>query len=162
MKDISQKDIVIQRFPPMAIMVPVDGSENSKRAAEVAIRLAKDYGSMVILEHAMPMPIIMMESPVDVGVAIDYDQYYGTLESEASKWLDPIASEAGREGLKCKIELDRSVGSLVDTILEKATNEEIDLIVIGTRGLSGLKKMLMGSVSSGVVAHAHCSVLVVR
>jgi len=54
------------------------------------------------------------------------------------------------------------VTSTVQGIVEFASNEKVDLIVIGTRGLSGFKRLLIGSVSSGVVAHAHCPVLVVR
>ena len=52
--------------------------------------------------------------------------------------------------------------SVVETILEQGDKSNVDLIVIGTRGLTGFKKLLVGSVSSGVISHAHCSVLIVR
>ena len=47
-------------------------------------------------------------------------------------------------------------------LAEYAENEKMDLIVMGTRGMSGFKRLLIGSVASGVVKHAHCTVLVVR
>ncbi len=52
--------------------------------------------------------------------------------------------------------------SVVETIVDHGTKYNVDLIVIGTRGLTGFKKLLVGSVSSGVLHHAHCSVLIVR
>ncbi len=52
--------------------------------------------------------------------------------------------------------------SVVQALLEYATKEEMDLIVTGTRGVTGFKKIIMGSVSSGLTGHADCPVLVVR
>ncbi len=54
------------------------------------------------------------------------------------------------------------VKSIIGSIIDYATNKDIDLIVIGTRGRTGLKRFLMGSVANGVVQHAHCPVLLVR
>jgi len=51
---------------------------------------------------------------------------------------------------------------VVETIINHAAKEDVDLIIVGTRGLGGFKKMLIGSVSSGVISHANCPVLVVR
>ena len=55
-----------------------------------------------------------------------------------------------------------NVVSVVEAIVNDAESRNVDLIVIGTRGLSGFTKLLIGSVSSGVVSHAHCSVFLVR
>ena len=52
--------------------------------------------------------------------------------------------------------------SIIESIIDYATRKNIDLIVIGTRGRTGLKRFFMGSVANGVIQHAHCSVLVVR
>jgi len=52
--------------------------------------------------------------------------------------------------------------SIVGAIVEYAERENIDLLVIGSRGLTGFKKLLVGSVASGVVTYAHCPVLVVK
>jgi nucleotide-binding universal stress UspA family protein len=52
--------------------------------------------------------------------------------------------------------------SVIGFIIDYATTNNIDLIVIGTRGRTGLKRFFMGSVANGVVQHVHCSVLLVR
>jgi nucleotide-binding universal stress UspA family protein len=61
-----------------------------------------------------------------------------------------------------KTEIFIDVKSIIQSIVEYASRKDIDLIVIGTKGRSGLKKFLMGSVANGIVEHAHCPVLVVR
>jgi len=71
-------------------------------------------------------------------------------------------SMAEKKGVKSKPQTSETVGSVVQAITDYAANEKIDLIVMGTRGMGGFKKMLLGSVSSGVVTHANCAVLVVR
>jgi nucleotide-binding universal stress UspA family protein len=54
------------------------------------------------------------------------------------------------------------VNSVIGSIIDYATNENVDLIVIGTKGRTGLKRYFLGSVANGVVQHAHCPVLLVR
>lgn len=63
---------------------------------------------------------------------------------------------------KTASEMVRASKSIVGEIIELATKRKIDLIVIGTRGLGGFRRLIQGSVSSGVVTHARCNVLVVR
>jgi nucleotide-binding universal stress UspA family protein len=58
--------------------------------------------------------------------------------------------------------MNAQTNSIASTIVEFAENEKVDLIVVGTRGASGVKRMLLGSVASGVVTYAHCPVLVVK
>ncbi len=84
---------------------------------------------------------------------------------EAQQWLDKIASMVSEKGnnnnvqFKSQIESSMSVGGAIANYAEE---ENIDLIVIGTRGRSGFKKLLLGSVASKVVTYAHCPVLVVK
>ncbi len=74
-----------------------------------------------------------------------------------------ILDSAKREGLsKVETLVEISSSSIVETIVQVASAKKIDLIVIGTRGLGRFKRLLLGSVSSGVVTYAHCNVLVVR
>ena len=61
-----------------------------------------------------------------------------------------------------KTEIFIDVKSIIESIIDYATHKNIDLIVIGTRGRTGLKRFFMGSVANGIVQHAHCPVLVVR
>ena len=61
-----------------------------------------------------------------------------------------------------KTEIFTGVNSVIESIIDYATTKNIDLIVIGTRGRTGLKRFFMGSVANDVVQHAHCPVLLVR
>ena len=63
---------------------------------------------------------------------------------------------------KIKTDVITTPISVVSAILEYADKRDTDLIIIGTRGIAGFKRMLLGSVASGVVTYAHCPVLVVR
>jgi nucleotide-binding universal stress UspA family protein len=64
--------------------------------------------------------------------------------------------------VKLKTEFIVDPTSIVGAIVDYAERENIDLIVIGSRGLSGFKKLLLGSVASGVVTYANCPVMVVK
>jgi nucleotide-binding universal stress UspA family protein len=87
--------------------------------------------------------------------------------------LEDAAEEQGRRTLAAGLDLATKCGtdakgelienpSVVEAIVDFAAKENADLIVVGTRGMTGFKRLLVGSVSSGVVNHARCPVLVVR
>ena len=76
--------------------------------------------------------------------------------------MDDLAGLARKEGVKTTTAVLDNVTSTVYAITNYAEQRRIDLIVVGSRGLGGFKRMLLGSVSSGVLNHASCSVLVVR
>lgn len=90
------------------------------------------------------------------------DEYYGHHQKEARKLIERAVSSFEREGVKETREIVQARASVVETIVGYAARKDIDLIVVGSRGLGGFKGMLVGSVSSGVVTHAHCPVLVVK
>ena len=70
---------------------------------------------------------------------------------------------AKNEGIpELKTETFTDVKSVIGSIIDYATSRDVDLIVIGTRGRTGLRRFLMGSVANGVVQHTHCPVLLVR
>jgi nucleotide-binding universal stress UspA family protein len=79
----------------------------------------------------------------------------------ARKYLEEVVAMCKSRGLKVSSTLLEN-RSAVEAIVNYAAAQKIDLVVIGTRGLSGFKKLLLGNVSAGVVNHAHCQVLVVR
>jgi nucleotide-binding universal stress UspA family protein/molybdopterin converting factor small subunit len=141
------------QFEFSKILVAVDGSENAKRALEVAVRLSRDYHSKLIILNA---------------VLIDkYGIQHSRYTEEDSQRIVNQALSIAREGfaergILASGEVKRANSSIVETIIETASEEKADLIVLGTRGLGSFKKLLLGSVSNGVVTHAHCNVLVVR
>jgi nucleotide-binding universal stress UspA family protein len=81
---------------------------------------------------------------------------------EAQKWFTEISRNAEQRKVRVKTDVIEFPMSVVATIVEYAVNQNADLIVIGTRGRSGLSKMLLGSVASGVVTYAPCPVVVVK
>jgi len=96
------------------------------------------------------------------GSPTDLSAYYEEGTKDAKRAVDEGLKLAEAAGVSCRGEVIEASGSTVETIVDFAVREKADLIVMGTRGLGGLKKMVLGSVSSGVVSHAPCSVLIVR
>lgn len=93
---------------------------------------------------------------------------YGLKELEerkrAQKWLESISNKVQEieKNIQYKAEIIEGSISVEGTIVDYAENENIDLIVIGTRGRSGFKRMLLGSVASKVATYATCPVLVIK
>jgi nucleotide-binding universal stress UspA family protein len=145
------------------IIVPIDGSDYSFKAAEYAIDIAKRYESEITL-------ISIVASRVRYGASSGVfgaipPSYLKRYENEAKKWFNRVLVKVKNDGSKVKkIKTDviTTPLSIVSTILQYAQKDDADLIVIGTRGITGFKKMLVGSVASGVVTYAHCPVLVIR
>ena len=85
------------------------------------------------------------------------------VKNKAESWFDSVRNMAKDEGIpEIQTEIFFDAKSIIESIIEYATQKNIDLVVIGTRGRTGLKRFFMGSVANGVIQHAHCSVLVVR
>jgi len=150
---------------PKRILVPVDSSENSARAANVAIEYAKKFGAELLVLHVIAIPaytLVEVEGNIG-GLESSKTREYFALAGQKSKTLvDGVVKSAKAKNVKATGIIRDYAFSVVETIIDQAADYKVDLIVIGTRGLTGFKKLLIGSVSSGVVNHAHCSVLIVR
>ena len=140
------------------ILVPIDGSECSLNAAKYAIKVAKDENAELFCIHVIAsVPYGYASSPPAT------DQYFKDIEQKVQSWFDKVRDMAKNEGIpELKTETFTDVKSVIGFIIDYATSRDVDLIVIGTRGRTGLKRFLMGSVANGVVQHAHCPVLLVR
>ncbi|EKR62394.1 universal stress family protein [Leptospira weilii str. 2006001853] len=144
----------MQRFIKK-ILVPVDGSESSKKALEVAIAIAKAANAnltiLEVIEEFGPLPGYYEKAPEG---------------KDRVKWISEQRFEKIHSPLDESPDLkwDRLVleGYPADTIVETATKGNYDMIVIGSRGLSAVGRFLVGSVSDRIVHHATCSVTVVR
>jgi glycine betaine transporter len=141
--------------PPKNILVPIDFSEQSEKAATAACALAAKTGATVHLLHAYVIPV---ES---VGLALTVSQKY--VEQFVSE------SKAQLQELVAKLCPNASVGPLLvesgdprEVIVHKAKDLNAELIVMGTHGRRGLIHAIMGSVAESVARSAPCSVLVVR
>jgi len=134
------------------LLVPVDGSKNSDEAVKYACSIAEKFSSEMTLLCVIPPPIIL---GVEAGI-IDYRP----LEESGRKVLENSKKITDSLGVKTSTRLE--TGQVADTIVNVAKEEKSDLIVVGSRGLSGAKRFLLGSVSNSVSHHAPCPVLIVR
>jgi nucleotide-binding universal stress UspA family protein len=152
------------------ILVAIDGSENSMKAAVYAIDIAKKDNSQLIA-----LTVIDISTPRRVSSSFITAPTYGLKEleekrKEAQQSLDKVEKLAVKENntnndnkIQFKSEIIEDPTSRVGSaIVDYAERENVDLIVVGTRGRTGFKKMLLGSVASDVVTYAHCLVLVVK
>ena len=136
------------------ILVAVDGSEVSVRAAEHAVRIAKQDGAQLFALHVVPTP--PFETAGELG------EYYNIARREAKKWMKDIEAIAETNGFAMKTDTVVGAYSVVDTIIGYAETSSVDLIVSGTRGRTPSQRMRLGSVASGLVEYAGCAVLVIR
>jgi len=142
------------------VLVAVDGSEYSKKAVEVAVGLCKQMGAEIIFVHVVQQPPYMFAASGVPPAALK--QFIDDAVREGRRYVEEAVESAARMGVKAVGEVLEMRPSVVEAITGFAETHGVDLIVTGTRGLSGFKKIVLGSVASGVVSHAHCSVLVVK
>jgi nucleotide-binding universal stress UspA family protein len=145
------------------VVVPIDGSQDSMRAAEYAVKLAGLHGadlSVVYVvnvdQYLQSLGLYRISYPDPIKKKIE------EAREEAQKWFTEISKNAEQKKLRIKTDVLDTPLSVVASVVNYADRENADLIVIGTRGRSGLSKMLLGSVASGVVTYSPCPVLVVK
>jgi len=144
------------------ILVAVDGSDNASRAAKTAISLAKEFRAELIVCHVIQTPIYSSPEVGPFNMANTLNEYFEVARNESKRIVEQVKELAESDGVEAVCLIQENVFSIVEAIVNLAEERKVDLVVMGTRGRSGFKKLLMGSVSSGVLNHAHCSVLVVR
>lgn len=142
------------------ILVAFDGSPDAMKAVKRATALASEFGATLTLVHVYSLPSLAYGGPGPMPL-LDYKSLEDSARAKAREVLMRGEEACKQEGVAAKAELLEAT-SIVQAILEFAQKGGVDLIVMGTRGMTGFKKLLLGSVSDGVVTHAHCAVLVVR
>jgi len=141
------------------ILVATDFSESSNAALVYGRDLARLYGSALHLLHVVGDVATQAITPV--GIVPDIGRLQMEMEQEAYQRLDESVEENGQrpQGVKTTV---MTSGTPAHAILAYAKAAEIDLIVVGTHGRTGLTHLLMGSVAEHVVRSAPCPVLTVR
>ena len=142
------------------ILVAIDGSQASMDAAEYAIEMTKKYGSQLIALTIIHIPLSSYGLRTTQGELSHPKEREEKLE--ANQWFDKLIQIAKQYDVQLKTEIIDSQMSIEATIVEYAESNGVDLIIIGTRGRSGFKKLLLGSVASGVVTYATCPVMIVK
>jgi nucleotide-binding universal stress UspA family protein len=145
------------------ILVAVDGSKPSLNAGNEAIDVAKKQAELIAL-YVIPSDIRYghTEDVETSGIPRPLKGIVMTAMQGGQKYVDEVKQKAIESKVSVGTDVVFSTNSVVKTIVEYAEEKKIDLIVIGSKGMSGLKRMLLGSVASGVVTYADCPVLVVK
>jgi len=154
----------IRQHKILKILVAVDGSEESMLAADCAIDMAKKNNAELIALNVIHSQKYLY-SPAYAWrpvIPSTTNSIIKNQEEEAQRWLAIVREKANDNKIKLRMEFIIDPMSIVGAIVEYAERENIDLLVIGSRGLTGFKKLLIGSVASGVVTYAHCPVMVVK
>jgi nucleotide-binding universal stress UspA family protein len=144
---------------PRHILVPVDFSEPSQQALDVAIELAQAFQARLFLLHVVETPV-MGGGPGEMGMGTAYAEVMKQMEAEASRNLEDYVGHVHKAGLECTGEI--MPGAPFQQIVDVADHKQVDLIVMGTRGHTGLQRFFLGSVAEKVVRMAPCPVLVTR
>lgn len=145
-------------IPPKTILVATDFSEASALALTYAQELARRFESTLRLLHVV----------ADADVSPGTEALWGFSETEVQRrWVDEAAAKLARlcpaeESAAFEVQTAVVVGSPTDRVVQYAGENQVDLIVMGTRGRGAVEQMLLGSVAAGVVRRAPCPVLTVR
>lgn len=140
----------------MKLLVPVDGSDHALKAAKKAVGLVREGGGEVIL-----LSVAHDITPLGVWEIGHREDILRDLEAKAKEAIDEAKKVLKAEGMEARASLIET-GAPADEIIRVAKEEGVDMIVMGSRGLTGLPHYLLGSVAHKVVTYAPCSVLVVK
>jgi nucleotide-binding universal stress UspA family protein len=135
------------------ILIAHDGSKSSDRALKRGLEIAEKFGSTVTVITVIPSLYLteLME--------VDRERILQALSEDAQEMMARV--KAGPKNIRSLKTVIRQ-GSPADEILKAAQKMKADLIVTGSHGRHGAQKFLLGSVSSKVIDHAACSVLVIK
>ena len=139
-------------FPYRKILCPIDFDDNSLRALDKAIEIARHFGATVLLVHAVPLVAQFGEVPIPV-------ELYEQQEKAARTRLADIARQK-LNGVKHESVV--YTGDVVGSVLQAVGKFEPDLLVMATHGRRGLAHLFLGSVAAAVVRKASCPVLTIR
>lgn len=145
------------------ILVPIDGSLSSLTAAKYAINFATTYDSEIFFLAVVPSQIKHGDASGIFGMVTP--SYLDQYKKEAEKWFDQIIDDVKIQSYdinKIATDVITTPMSTVGAIVHYAEKENINIIILGSSGKTGFKRMLLGSTASGVVTYAHCPVFVVR
>jgi nucleotide-binding universal stress UspA family protein len=149
------------------ILVAIDGSDHSMKAAEYAIDIARDNKAQLIALAVLDIAKIGYAASTFIASPMHGLEELERKRKEAQEWLDNVGklisqkANDNNNNIQFKSQIEESM-SIAGTIVDHAENQNIDLIVVGSRGRSGFTKLLLGSVASKVITYAVCPVLVTK
>lgn len=148
--------------PITRMLVAIDGSESATKALDYALSLAEKCEAEVQIVSVVPpvesfMPRLSLTAP-----PIHYSLFIGEVEKRLQTVLFDALTEAKEKRPNIPLSIRLLKGRPADTIVQTAQEEGFDIIVVGSRGLSGLNEVVLGSVSDRIADLATCPVLIVK
>lgn len=140
------------------ILVAVDGSPFAERALAHAVDLSKKYEAKLLIVHVVLRRFYAV-TPSEAGV-LATTVFVKEMESEGKQIIAKSDEFAKKAGVPYECRLVQ--GTPADEIVRLAQLEKVDLIVLGSRGLSEVRAFLLGSVSDKIIHHAKCPVLIIK
>jgi nucleotide-binding universal stress UspA family protein len=141
--------LIVKKKPKLTkILTAVDGSEHADKALEYAVQLARNYNASLALVHVEEDRLIRIGGPQVVDCV-------GTVG-------ECILKDASTKVQGVKFDSVLEYGSPADVIIKLAKKADVDIIVVGSRGLSSVRRYLLGSVSDDISMHSRSSVLIVK
>lgn len=148
------------------IFTAIDGSHSSMEAARYALAMAKKYDAeLFALTIINTQPWFYSSTLYGWASSETMEKVHESDIHRAQTWLDQLKENANNNKVRLQTKISLvpyTETSTAGAIINYAEQNHIDLIVIGTRGHSGLKKMLLGSVALAVLTYSHCPVLVIK
>jgi len=134
------------------------------KAVRLGILFSKKYGARLYIVHAIDFPGFLAFSDPSMSRTVEstINSLKSKAEKKAEELLSNVSSLASKENVKFEAQVIDESSSVSGSLIDYAENNNIDLILVGSRGLGGFKRMLVGSVSQEIVNHAHCSVIVLK
>lgn len=148
-------------FSVESILWPFDGSEESKKALDTAVVLAKQFNAKIYGLHVInSMPSLSITGYGDTQIAgFDLPLYEAELRKSTRESLEQTVSDRVPEGVEVEIIIETGVPK--DTIADYAKDQGIDLIVMSTHGRSGLSRVMLGSVAEATLRTSTVPILVI-
>ncbi len=143
----------------MKMLIAMDGSEFSQAALNSVISRPWNAGTEIKVLNVVEPPALLMGREM-AAYDPEFETVWKALREQAKDLVEKAATKLRAAGFQVATELVE--GDPKSQILDAAKEWHADMIVMGSHGWSGLSRFLMGSVSEGVVRHAHCSVEIVR
>ena len=145
------------------ILIAIDKSGYKDKIIGYSITLAKALGASITAIHVLDKSSFGM-----VGDLLSYyrggniEEYEKALKKQAEEFLNEVKLLVEKGGVKTSVDVVISKSSAAEGIIDFAKEADADLIIIGTKGLTGVERFLMGGVAASVIRYAHCPVLAVR
>lgn len=141
------------------ILFPADGSKCSDKAFRYALEIAEKFGAELVIINVMDSRIV-----ASAEMAYLDEKFLNMVQQNAKDEANKIFSRLGRECQQAGIKYSSQMlsGIPFEQIIDFATDNKVDIIIMGTHGRTGLARMLLGSTAEKVIRKAHCPVLTVR